>query len=126
MIFTESINCFGFHCPPAAAAAGWDFIQTSFDSDPIHIHKIMAKPIDFLATCPLFAKLADDERAACRERMTERMCPKGSKIIVANAIATEFFLIKSGTCDVTQDGGGFLETLVPGNYFGGVCAIRMS
>ena len=79
----------------------------------------MAKSVDFLATCPLFAKLADEERAACHELMTERVCQKDSKIIVANTIATEFFLIKSGACDVTQDGGGFLETLVPGNYFGG-------
>ena len=82
----------------------------------------MAQPVDFLAMCPLFAKLTDEERAACHERMTERVCPKGSKIIVANTIATEFFLIKSGTCDVTQDGGGFLEALVPGNYFGGALA----
>ncbi len=56
---------------------------------------------DVLADVPLFAGLADDERAALRYRMHRRRYPRGEVIFLRGDAGSHLYIVESGSVKIT-------------------------
>jgi CRP-like cAMP-binding protein len=70
-----------------------------------------------LAQIPLFADLADDERAEVASRMREVTVDAGTTLAREGDHAYELFVIEAGDADVHK-GGEIVRKLGPGDVFG--------
>ena len=82
----------------------------------------MAAPTDLLKSVPLFAELEKRDLELLASTFKERTFSPGETIAKEGDRGVGFFLIASGTADVTQ-GGDHLATLGPGDYFGEIALI---
>ena len=77
---------------------------------------------DTLKKIPLFAGLDDKELDRVAGRMAERHFKAGDKLTEQGASGVGFFVIESGTADVTVDGDA-RGTVGAGDYFGEVALL---
>jgi CRP-like cAMP-binding protein len=70
-----------------------------------------------LESVPLFAGLHKKERRALAKQADEINVPEGRSLARQGEFAYEFFVIETGTADVTHDGERIAE-LGPGDFFG--------
>jgi CRP/FNR family cyclic AMP-dependent transcriptional regulator len=77
---------------------------------------------DTLKKIPLFAGLDDKEIARVAGRMAERHFKTGDKLTEQGASGVGFFVIESGTADVTVDGED-RGTVGAGDYFGEIALL---
>jgi len=66
---------------------------------------------------PLFAELSDDDLAHLANRLEGRDVAEGSRITPEGASGYSFFVIESGTAEVSS-GGVRVAELGPGDHFG--------
>ena len=66
---------------------------------------------------PLFKGLSDDELAATAGKLSVRQVEKGERLSTQGGAGYFFFVIESGTVDVSH-GGEVTATLGPGDFFG--------
>jgi CRP-like cAMP-binding protein len=66
---------------------------------------------------PLFAPLAEEDLAGVAEHMELREVSPGQHLTTEGASGYFFFVIETGTADVSRD-GTVVATLGPGDYFG--------
>lgn len=76
-----------------------------------------------LKSVPLFEGLAKKDLAQLGRWTDEVDIPAGKHLAEQGQFAYEFFVIESGTADVTQD-GRHIATLGPGDFFGEIGLIR--
>jgi CRP-like cAMP-binding protein len=67
---------------------------------------------------PLFAGLTDDQRAVIAGKLEERTIETGHRLTTENGPGYFFFVIESGTADVSRDDTGPIASLGTGNFFG--------
>ena len=70
-----------------------------------------------LKKLPLFAELSDHELKQIAAWTDEVDLPAGKHLVEQGAFPHEFFVIESGTAEVTRD-GQHLADLGPGDFFG--------
>jgi CRP-like cAMP-binding protein len=70
-----------------------------------------------LAPQPLFADASDDEVAEAAAHFSERHVADGTHLSNEGGAGYFFFVIESGTADVSHD-GEVVATLGPGDFFG--------
>ena len=70
-----------------------------------------------LAPQPLFADASDDEVAEAAAHFSERHVAAGTHLSNEGGAGYFFFVIESGTADVSHD-GEVVATLGPGDFFG--------
>src|SRR5205823_4114076 len=75
------------------------------------------------ATVSLFARLADDERAAFVELAVERHVRADETIVEQWDTTRELFVLEDGRADVVV-AGEVVATLRPGDYFGEIAALE--
>jgi cAMP-dependent protein kinase regulator len=66
---------------------------------------------------PLFASLGKKERRVVAQHAEEVDVPAGKELAHEGRVAYEFFVIETGTAEVTQHGDP-IRTLGPGDFFG--------
>jgi CRP-like cAMP-binding protein len=72
---------------------------------------------DRLRPLPLFAGLSAGERERVAAWMEERTAGEGDRIVPEGTAGYEFYVIESGTAEVTREGAP-IRTLGPGDFFG--------
>jgi CRP-like cAMP-binding protein len=77
----------------------------------------MALTPDRLRALPLFAGLSDDELARMARAFEAKQASPGARLTLEGASGYSFFVIESGTVEVTR-GGKTLESLGAGDFFG--------
>ena len=82
----------------------------------------MSAASDSLKAVPLFAGLSDKEISSIADRMVERRYATGAKLTEQGSEGVGFFVITSGTAEVTVDGEP-RGTIGPGDYFGEVALL---
>jgi CRP-like cAMP-binding protein len=71
-----------------------------------------------LDVAPLFASLSDEQRKAVAATLEERTVETGRHLTTEHGSGYFFFVIESGTADVSHDDGEVVATLGPGDFFG--------
>jgi CRP/FNR family transcriptional regulator, cyclic AMP receptor protein len=79
-------------------------------------------PLDAIRRVPLFAELSDDELAQVARLFKERTFAPGETVAKEGSGGAAFYLIQSGTANVTVAGRERPE-LGPGDYFGEIALI---
>ena len=79
-------------------------------------------PVDILRPVPLFADLTDEELAQVAVLFKERHFAAGETVVKEGADGAAFFLIESGTANVSVRGTE-RTSLGPGDYFGEIALI---
>jgi CRP-like cAMP-binding protein len=77
---------------------------------------------DLLKQVPLFSELDDKELGKIAGLMKERPVPAGRMIVEEGKGGVGFFIIESGTADVSVN-GNVVNTLGPGDHFGEIALI---
>jgi CRP-like cAMP-binding protein len=72
----------------------------------------------------LFSSLSDGDLAAAARQTREISVPAGEVIAREGDLGEEFFVIESGTAEVTRGGGAPPAKLGPGDFFGEVALLR--
>ena len=72
---------------------------------------------------PLFSSLSEQDLVAVAEQAGEREVAAGTVVAREGDLGEEFFVIESGTAEVTRDGAP-LTTLGPGDFFGESALLR--
>ena len=78
-----------------------------------------------LQSIPLFAGLSKNELQELGRLSDEVDLPAGKHLVEQGEFSYEFFVIESGTADVTQE-GQHIATLGPGDFFGEIGLVRSS
>jgi CRP-like cAMP-binding protein len=73
---------------------------------------------------PLFAPLTDAQREAIASKLEERHVESGRHLTTEHGSGYFFFVIESGTADVSHDDGAVVATFGPGDYFGEAAIFR--
>lgn len=84
---------------------------------------------EFLRGCPPFADLTPRSLSEVADSMKAILYPPGTVIIRQGDTGNEFFLIRKGSVDVTQQEGDqerYVATLQEGDFFGEVCYWRIN
>jgi CRP-like cAMP-binding protein len=76
-----------------------------------------------LTDVPLFAGLAEEERARVASRLEMRHAEPGERICGEGSPGDSFFVIESGTASVTSEGGA-TRTLAAGDFFGEIALVE--
>jgi CRP-like cAMP-binding protein len=76
-----------------------------------------------LKQLPLFSSLSAEDLAALAEQTAERSIAAGTVVVRDGDLGDEFFVIESGTAEVTHAGAPVAK-LGPGDFFGEVALIR--
>jgi CRP-like cAMP-binding protein len=71
-----------------------------------------------LDVAPLFAPLSDEQRKSVADKLEERSVEPGRHLTTEHGSGYFFFVIESGTADVSHDDGVVVATLRPGDFFG--------
>lgn len=71
-----------------------------------------------LHSIALFAGLTDAQRDAIAGKLEERKVDAGHRLTTENGPGYFFFVIESGTADVSHADRGAFASLGPGNFFG--------
>ena len=77
----------------------------------------MALTPERLRALPLFEGLSDDDLARLARAFEAKQVSPGARLTLEGASGYSFFVIESGTVEVTR-GGDTLETLGAGDFFG--------
>ena len=85
----------------------------------------MSAAADTLKTVPLFAGLDDKELEQIASGMVERRFSAGDKLTEQGTSGVGFFVVESGTADVTVDGEA-KGSVGPGDYFGEIALLSDS
>ena len=80
---------------------------------------------DRLRPLPLFAGLSDAQRERVAAWMEERTANEGERVVPEGASGYEFYVIESGTVEVTRE-GALIRTLGPGDFFGEMALVGSS
>jgi len=80
---------------------------------------------DRLRPLPLFADLSDAQRKRVAAWMEERTADAGERIVPEGAAGYEFYVIESGTVEITRE-GALIRTLGPGDFFGEMALVGSS
>jgi CRP-like cAMP-binding protein len=80
---------------------------------------------DRLRPLPLFADLSDAQRKRVAAWMEERTADEGERIVPEGTAGYEFYVIESGTVEVTRE-GALIRTLGPGDFFGEMALVGSS
>jgi CRP-like cAMP-binding protein len=75
-----------------------------------------------LSDVPLFASLSRKDRRRVAQLADEVDVPAGKELVHEGGFAYEFFVIKTGTAEVTR-GGEHVAELGPGDFFGEMAAL---
>jgi CRP/FNR family cyclic AMP-dependent transcriptional regulator len=78
----------------------------------------MAVDLARLDVAPLFAPLTDEQRKSVAAKLEERTVEPGRHLTTEHGSGYFFFVIESGTADVSHDDGAVVATLGPGDFFG--------
>lgn len=73
---------------------------------------------------PLFAPLTDAQREAVASKFEERHVELGRHLTTEHGSGYFFFVIESGTADVSHDDGAVVASFGPGDYFGEAAIFR--
>ena len=73
---------------------------------------------------PLFATLTDAQCEAVASKLEERHVEPGRHLTTEHGSGYFFFVIESGTADVSHDDGEVVATLGPGDFFGEAAIFR--
>lgn len=76
-----------------------------------------------ITNVPLFADLDDDELAAVAAKLEERGASPGDHLSSEGGAGYFFFVIESGSAEVTRD-GNVLAEFGPGDFFGEAAIFR--
>ena len=71
-----------------------------------------------LDVAPLFAPLTDEQKKTVATKLEERSVEPGRHLTTEHGSGYFFFVIESGTADVSHDDGTVVATLGPGDFFG--------
>jgi CRP-like cAMP-binding protein len=82
----------------------------------------MAAPVELLKRVPLFKNLSDRELQRLASEFRERTFSPGDELTSQGAGAAGFFVVESGTAQVTVDGED-RRMLGPGDYYGEIALI---
>jgi CRP-like cAMP-binding protein len=80
--------------------------------------RAMAVDVARLQNTPLLSSLTDAERAAVADKLEERDVGAGRRLTTEHGSGYFFFIIESGTADVSHEDGTVVATLGPGDFFG--------
>ena len=76
-----------------------------------------------LKDMPFFSSFSEQDLAAVAQHVDEMSVAAGSVLASEGELGDKFFVIESGTAEVTRDGAP-LTTLAAGDFFGEVALIR--
>lgn len=82
----------------------------------------MAAPVDLLKRVPLFTRLSDKQLLRLASEFRERTFSTGEELTGQGKGAAGFFVVESGTAQVTVDGED-RRMLGPGDYYGEIALI---
>ena len=84
---------------------------------PLHDRALYVMYTTYLERIPMFRSCSEDELNRISDLASATTAAEGEPIIQQGDLAEEFFVIVSGSADVTRD-GKFVASLEPGDYFG--------
>ena len=84
----------------------------------------MAVDASRIKTIPLFASLTDEQRDEIAAKLEERGVEEGRHLTTEHGSGYFFFVIESGTAEVSHDDGVVVATFGPGDYFGEAAIFR--
>lgn len=76
-----------------------------------------------LREIPFFEGLSDQEVQQLTRWVEEVDAPEGKTLVEQGSFPSEFFVIREGTADVTQD-GDTIRSLGPGDFFGEIALME--
>jgi CRP/FNR family cyclic AMP-dependent transcriptional regulator len=82
----------------------------------------VSAPVDLIKRVPLFERLGDRELNTLAATFTERSFQSGQALTTEGQGAAGFFVIESGSADVTV-AGAERRTLGPGDYYGEIALL---
>eukprot|EP00477_Mikrocytos_mackini_P000493 GAHX01000524.1.p1 GENE.GAHX01000524.1~~GAHX01000524.1.p1 ORF type:complete len:783 (-),score=182.54 GAHX01000524.1:750-3098(-) len=82
-----------------------------------HFEEDQVERVNFLKKVPLFSSLLGGEFNLLARSLDQLQFPEDGVVIKEDEEGESFFIVKSGSCDVTKDGVK-IGTLKPGNFFG--------
>lgn len=79
---------------------------------------------DFLRKVDVLAGLTPQERSKLADALSTETYQPGDKIVTEGEIGEKFYLIESGTCEISKKGEGVIGTIGKGSYFGEVALLN--
>ncbi|CAK9440391.1 uncharacterized protein LODBEIA_P44910 [Lodderomyces beijingensis] len=79
---------------------------------------------DFLKDIDIFKSLTDLERSKLADALFTEMYKKGDNIVTEGETGENFYLIESGSCQVSSERLGEIKQLNKGDYFGELALIK--
>lgn len=79
---------------------------------------------DFLKDVTVLSGLTHQERSKLADALSTEMFHAGDNIVTEGATGDKFYLIESGTCEISKQNEGVIGTIGKGNYFGEVALLN--
>ncbi|KAF3989468.1 hypothetical protein FT663_03586 [Candidozyma haemuli var. vulneris] len=79
---------------------------------------------DFLKDVTVLSGLTHQERSKLADALSTEMFHAGDNIVTEGETGDKFYLIESGTCEISKQSEGVIGTIGKGNYFGEVALLN--
>uniref|UniRef100_A0A0L0P3K4 cAMP-dependent protein kinase regulatory subunit n=1 Tax=Candidozyma auris TaxID=498019 RepID=A0A0L0P3K4_CANAR len=79
---------------------------------------------DFLKDVTVLRGLTHQERSKLADALSTEMYHAGDNIVTEGETGDKFYLIESGTCEISKEAEGVIGTIGKGNYFGEVALLN--
>lgn len=79
---------------------------------------------DFLKDVSVLAGLTPQERSKLADALSTEIYHAGDRIVTEGEIGDKFYLIESGTCEISKKAEGVIGTISKGKYFGEVALLN--
>lgn len=79
---------------------------------------------DFLKDVTVLSGLTPQERSKLADALTTEMYHAGDNIVTEGETGDKFYLIESGSCEISKRNEGVIGTIGKGNYFGEVALLN--
>lgn len=79
---------------------------------------------DFLKDVKVLAGLTHQERSKLADALSTEIYHAGENIVTEGETGDKFYLIESGTCEISKKGEGVIATIGKGKYFGEVALLN--
>lgn len=79
---------------------------------------------DFLKDVKVLAGLSHQERSKLADALSTEMYHAGQQIVTEGESGDKFYLIESGTCEISKKDSGVIDTIGKGKYFGEVALLN--
>lgn len=79
---------------------------------------------DFLKDVKVLSGLTPQERSKLADALSTEMYHAGQNIVTEGEVGDKFYLIESGTCEISKNDAGVLGSIGKGKYFGEVALLN--